>query len=102
MRHPLLLPALTALLLTGCSEDNPLHAGLNKTEACRAVKERLDARGIATRFGKPDTTQDFFGDSVLSFDRVGVRWEFQVSATAGTYRALQVKGAQEQVLSCPP
>jgi hypothetical protein len=100
VRHRLLLLALTALLLAGCSEDN-VPAGLNRAEACRAVREHLDARGIASRFGKPDSTQDFFGDVVLSYDRAGIRWEFQVSATAGTYRAAQVRGTREQGLTCP-
>jgi hypothetical protein len=100
VRRSLLCLALLAAFAAGCSKDN-LRAGLNETEACKAVKEHLDANAIAGRFGKPDATQDFFGDSVVSYDRAGIRWEFQVSAKVGTIRALQVKGSSERPLTCP-
>ena len=104
MRRPVPLLALTAALaLSSCSDDTPDIVAVDQAEACRAVKERLDLDEIESRFGKPDSTQDFFGDTVVVYDdrREGVRWQFQVSAQSGTFRALRVEGRREDVVDCP-
>lgn len=90
-----------ALAATGCAEDGQDFAQLNETEACKAVREKLTREKLEERFGKPDGTQDFFGDTVLSYEGVDdVRWQFQVSAQAGTFRALTVKGQREEIVEC--
>jgi hypothetical protein len=96
----LLLTLITAAL-AGCADDGPDTVGLTEPEACKAVKERLDAEEIERRFGKPDTTQDFFGDRVVVYQRAETKWQFQVSAQSGTFRALKVKGSKEEIIDCP-
>ena len=87
---------------SACSDDGTDFADLNRTEACRAVTEKLTLAKLEERFGKPDGTQDFFGDTVVSYEGVDeVRWQFQVSAQVGTFRALTVKGQREDIVQCP-
>ena len=99
---PLTLLAALAVALGGCGEDARDFAQLNQAEACKAVKERLTLEKLQERFGKPDGTQDFFGDSVVSYlGAEEVRWQFQVNAEAGTFRALRVEGSRERPVECP-
>ena len=91
-----------ALAAAGCGDDGQDFAQLNQTEACRAVKEKLTLPKLEERFGKPDGRQDFFGDTIVAYEGAEeVRWQFQVSAQAGTFRALTVKGKREDVVPCP-
>lgn len=104
MRRSIPLLALTAALtLAACSDNTPDIVPVDQAEACKAVKEHLDVDELEKRFGKPDSTQDFFGDSVLAYEDEGegVKWQFQVSAQAGTFRALRVEGKREDVVQCP-
>lgn len=94
-----LLTLAAVVALSGCSDDSDT-VGLTEPEACKAVKERLDVEGLERRFGEPDETQDFFGDRVVIYERGEIRWQFQVTAQAGTYRVLQARGKRETVLSC--
>jgi hypothetical protein len=64
------------------------------------VKEKLTVEELEKRFGKPDSSQDFFGDRVLAYNRSDIQWQFQVTAEAGTFRVLQIKGKRETVLAC--
>ncbi len=90
-----------ALAAAACSDAGQDFAQLNRTEACKAVREKLTLAKLEDRFGKPDATQDFFGDTVVSYEGPeDVRWQFQVSAQAGTFRALQVKGSREELVEC--
>lgn len=98
-----LVTVLAALVLgaAGCSEAGTDFADLNRTEACRAVKEKLSLQRLEKRFGEPDARQDFFGDTVVGYDGVDdVRWQFQVSQQTGTFRALTVKGSREEMVRC--
>ncbi|HEX8741608.1 MAG TPA: hypothetical protein VF712_00600 [Thermoleophilaceae bacterium] len=99
----LLLTLTAAIAAAGCGDDTPDLVPLSQAEACRAVKERLDAEELETRFGEPDSTQDFFGDQVLAYEDEAedLRWQFQVSQQAGTFRALRVKGSREEIVDCP-
>ena len=97
----LLLTLTAAVALTGCGDGGPDIVGLTEAEACRAVKERLNLEELEERFGKPDGTQDFFGDRVVSYERDELRWQFQVTEQAGTFRAIQVEGKREKILACP-
>jgi hypothetical protein len=91
-----------AFAAAGCADDDQNFAQLNETEACKAVREKLPLAKLEERFGKPDGTQDFFGDTVVAYEGVDdVRWQFQVSAQAGTFRALTVKGQREEIVECP-
>lgn len=105
MPRPVPLVTLLAALALGasaCGNEAPDFADLNQAEACRAVKEKLTLAKLEKRFGKPDGTQDFFGDTVVYYEGVDdVRWQFQVSAQAGTFRALTVKGKREDIVQCP-
>jgi hypothetical protein len=98
-----LLALIAALALASCGDgDGPV--AIDEAEACRAVKERLTLDEIEARFGEPDSSQDFFGDRVVAYDdedEEGVRWQFQVSAQAGTFRALRVEGRREEIIECP-
>ena len=97
----LLLTLLAAALAgAGCGEDDEPPA-LSEAEACKAVKENLTLDELRDRFGEPDSSQDFFGDRVVSYDGEDVKWQFQVGARTGTFRALRVKGQREEILSCP-
>lgn len=96
----MLLLILIAAVLAGCGDDGPSTVGLTDPEACKAVKERLDVKEIEDRFGKPDATQDFFGDTTVVYQRAETKWQFQVSAQSGTFRALKVKGSSEEIISC--
>ncbi len=97
----MLLSLLAVLALAACDEDAPDPVELNEAEACKAVEERLKLDQFDERFGEPDRTQDFFGDTVVSYERGEVTWQFQVGAQSGTFRALQVKGAREEAIDCP-
>ena len=99
-RVVLLLMLAAAVALAGCGDDEPETVALDRDEACKAVKEKLTVAEVEERFGEPDQTQDFFGDTVLSYEHDEVRWQFQVSAQAGTFRALRVRGAREEVVPC--
>jgi hypothetical protein len=95
-----LLPALlAALAVAACGGDDTV--ALSEAEACKAVEERLDLEEIENRFGEPDGTQDFFGDTVASYDRGDVKWQFQVRAEGGTFRVLRQRGAREEIIDCP-
>lgn len=96
----LLLTLIAAIATAGCTDDPDL-VGLSEPEACKAVTEHLDADQLEARFGEPTSTQDFFGDRVLSYTRGDVKWQFQVTEQAGTFRALRVEGKSEDVLACP-
>jgi hypothetical protein len=96
----LLLTLIAAAALAGCGDDGDT-VGLTEPEACKAIKERLDLKEIEGRFGKPDATQDFFGDSTVIYQRAETKWQFQVSAQSGTFRALKVKGSKEEIIACP-
>jgi hypothetical protein len=96
----LLLTLTAALAAAGCSDDDPERVGLTQPEACRAVKEKLSVEELERRFGEPDSTQDFFGDRVLTYERTDIRWQFQVTEQAGTFRVIQVKGKRETILAC--
>lgn len=99
---PVTLLAAAALGAPACSDAGSDFADLNRTEACRAVKEKLTLEKIEERFGEPDATQDFFGDTIVAYDGVDeVRWQFQVNPQAGTFRAMTVKGNREQIVDCP-
>ena len=99
-RVVLLLTLIAAVAPAACGDDEPDTVALGQQEACKAVKEELTVAEIEERFGEPDQTQDFFGDTVVSYERGEVKWQFQVSARAGTFRALRVRGAREEVLAC--
>ena len=103
-RPVLLLALLAALALAACGDDEPEIVAVDRAEACKAVKERLKLDQLEDRFGQPDSSQDFFGDFVVAYadrDDEDVRWQFQVSAQAGTFRALRVKGQREEIVECP-
>ena len=101
MRRPLsLLTLIVALGLAGCDEGDDTVA-LSEAEACKAVKERLKVDQVEDRFGEPDRTQDFFGDFVVTYERGEIEWQFQVGAKTGTFRAIRVKGAREEIIDCP-
>jgi hypothetical protein len=99
-RRILLLTLIATIAATGCGDDGPDPVGLSEAEACKAVKEHLDAEGLETRFGKPSGTQDFFGDKVISYERGDETWQFQLTEQGGTFRALRVEGQREQILPC--
>ena len=102
MPRTVLCLTLTALALAGCGDDTPDIVPVNRENACKAVKERLDVKELETRFGEPDSSQDFFGDRVVAYeDDDGVRWQFQVSAQTGTFRTLRVEGRREKIVDCP-
>jgi hypothetical protein len=96
----LLLTLIAAIAAAGCDDDDPV--GLTEAEACKAVKEKLSTEQLEARFGEATSTQDFFGDRVLSYTRGEVKWQFQVTTQGGTFRALKVEGRTEDVLTCPP
>ena len=93
------LTLIAALALAGCT-DEPDRVGLTEPEACKAVKERLDVEELEDRFGEPDTTQDFFGDRVVIYERGEIKWQFQVTEQTGTFRVLQTRGSRETILAC--
>ena len=95
------LTLIAALALAGCANDDPDTVGLTEPEACKAVKERLDVEELEDRFGEPEATQDFFGDRVVIYERGEIKWQFQVTEQAGTFRVLQIRGNRETVLACP-
>jgi hypothetical protein len=95
-----LLTVTAVLALAGCSDDDPERVGLTEPEACRAVREKLDVEGLEKRFGEPDSTQDFFGDRVVTYERGELRWQFQLTEQAGTFRVIQVRGKRETILAC--
>jgi hypothetical protein len=97
----LLLTLTAALAVAGCTDDTPDIVPVDREEACRAVKERLDVAGLERRFGEPESSQDFFGDRVVAYEEGGQRWQFQVSSESGTFRAIEVRGKREQIVDCP-
>lgn len=99
-RTALTLTIIAALAAVGCSDDDPERVGLTEPEACRAVKEKLSVEELERRFGEPQSSQDFFGDRVVSYVRGDIQWQFQVTAEAGTFRVLQIKGKRETILAC--
>ena len=99
-RRVLLLTLLVPLAFGGCAEDDTPVA-LSEAEACKAVKERLSLDGLTDRFGEPDASQDFFGDRVVTYEDEPLKWQFQVGAKTGTFRAIRVEGQRERTLSCP-
>lgn len=100
-RLSVLLCVIAVLTAAGCDDGEGDAVALSEAEACRAVKERLKLDQLDERFGKPDRTQDFFGDYVVSYERGDVKWQFQVGAKTGTFRALRVEGVKEEALDCP-
>ena len=96
----LLLTLIAALAAGGCDDGDDL-VPLSEAEACKAVKERLTLDEVEDRFGEPDASQDFFGDRIVSYDADELRWQFQIGAKTGTFRAIRVEGQREQVLNCP-
>jgi hypothetical protein len=95
----LALIAAVAVAVSACSDDDdPIP--VTEAEACKAVKEKLELDALTDRFGEPDASQDFFGDRVLTYEDRDARWQFQVSAQGGTYRALRVEGKSEEQLAC--
>ncbi len=86
MPRPVLPLALILALATAACGGGDDDVELSQAEACKVVREDLTVDQIEERFGKPDQTQDFFGDTVVSYTRGDERWQFQVSAQAGAYR----------------
>jgi hypothetical protein len=99
MRPSLALVAAVAVI-AGCSDDTDGVVVVTEAEACKAVQERLKLDALEDRFGEPDASQDFFGDRVVTYDDDEAKWQFQVSARGGTFRALRVEGQREEVLEC--
>ena len=98
----LLLTLLATLALAACGNGETELRAVNEIEVCKTVKERLTERQVRARFGEPDDTQDFFGDTVLAYEGLDdVTWQFQVKADGGTFRALRVEGSREQIVRCP-
>lgn len=98
MRRALPLIAAVAVAVSACGDDEVVE--VNEAEACKAVKEKLELDALTDRFGEPDRTQDFFGDRVVTYDDSDAKWQFQVSARGGTFRAIRVEGKSEEVLAC--
>jgi hypothetical protein len=99
VRERLVLLLIAAVAVTACADsDDPVE--VTETEACKAVKEKLELRALTDRFGEPDRSQDFFGDRVVTYDDGEQKWQFQVSAQAGTFRAIRVEGSKEEILAC--
>ena len=104
MRRSLALLAAVAVAVAvaipGCADDDdPIP--VTEAEACKAVKEHLKLDALQDRFGEPDGSQDFFGDRVVTYQEGDARWQFQVGAQTGTFRALRVEGKREEIVSCP-
>lgn len=91
-----------AVAVTACGDDTPDLIPVTETEACKAVNEKLELDALEDRFGEPDESQDFFGDRVVTYEDDEARWQFQVSAQAGTLRAIRVEGKRERILDCQP
>jgi hypothetical protein len=98
MRRILVLVA--AVVAIGCGDDSDDLIPVSEEEACKAVKEKLKLDALEDRFGEPDASQDFFGDRVVTYEDDDAKWQFQVSARGGTFRALRVEGQREEVLEC--
>ena len=102
MRRATVLIATLAVVLGACGDDSDDLIPVTETEACKAVKERLKLDALQDRFGPPDASQDFFGDRVVTYDDDDeVKWQFQVGARTGTFRAIRVEGKREEILACP-
>ena len=100
LQFPALALAIAAAI-AGCGEDEPVKQELNQANACRVVKEDLKVPAIEERFGEADKKEDFFGDTIVTYDQGDEQWKFQVSANVGTFRALrQPKDGIEQILPC--
>ena len=97
---PLIAAVAVAVTAAGCSDDTPDPIPVTETSACKAVKDKLKLDALEERFGDPDSSQDFFGDRVLTYEGDDVKWQFQVSAQAGTFRAIRVEGQRERILAC--
>jgi hypothetical protein len=98
---PLIAAVALAVALPGCSDDDNDPIPVTEAEACKAVKEKLKLDALEDRFGAPDRSQDFFGDRVVTYDDDSVKWQFQVGAETGTFRAIRVEGQRERILDCP-
>ena len=85
----------------GCADDSPDPIPVTEAEACKAVKEHLKLDALRDRFGSPDGNQDFFGDRVVTYEDDDTKWQFQVGAETGTFRAIRVEGKREEILACP-
>jgi hypothetical protein len=99
-RLALVLPLAAAI--AACGENEPVKQELNQANACRVVKENLKVPAIEERFGEADKKEDFFGDTIVTYEGRNEQWKFQVAAQVGTFRALrQPKDGIEQILPCP-
>ncbi len=101
MRRATVLIATLALAAPGCTDDSDDPIPVTEAEACKAVKERLELDALEDRFGEPDASQDFFGDRVVTYEDDDAKWQFQVGAQTGTFRAIRVEGNRERILNCP-
>jgi hypothetical protein len=101
VRRTLALIATVVLVVSACGDDSADPIPVTEAEACKAVEERLKLDALEERFGSPDASQDFFGDRVVTYDDADVKWQFQVGAETGTFRAIRVKGKREEILACP-
>lgn len=102
MRRALpLIAAVAVAVSTGCADDSDDPIPVTEAEACKAVREHLKLDDLEDRFGSPDGSQDFFGDRVVTYDDDEVKWQFQVGARTGTFRAIRVEGSREKILACP-
>lgn len=99
MRRLLAISLSAAVLAVGCADEDEV-VQVDQTEACRAVKEKLKLDDLTDRFGDPDRSQDFFGDRVVTYDDGEQKWQFQISAQGGTFRAIRVEGSREEILRC--
>ncbi len=102
-RRPVLLSLLAAVAVSaaGCADDTPDPIPVTEAEACKAVREHLKLDALQDRFGNPDRSQDFFGDRVVTYEDGDTKWQFQVGAATGTFRAIRVEGNREEILACP-
>jgi hypothetical protein len=96
-----LIAAVAVAISAGCADDTPDPIPVTETEACKAVKEHLQLDALEERFGPPDRSQDFFGDRVVTYEDDDAKWQFQVGAQTGTFRAIRVEGSREKTVACP-
>lgn len=96
------VPALLlALAIAGCGEEKKIREEVNRQTACKVVEEDLNVEQIEERFGEADKNEDFFGDTILTYEGANEQWKFQVSARVGAFRALrQPRDGIEEILPC--
>ena len=95
------LAALAAPALAGCGEEEKIRDEVNRETACSVVEQDLKVEQIEERFGEADKKEDFFGDTILTYEGPREQWKFQVSARVGAFRALrQPRDGIEQILPC--